>query len=179
MPRGRCWSLFCSGSLLCSLHRYGTGSLNDRIKVAIIRVEIQNCLYNIKGCQDVLSTHYFYCNQENRTDCHLQVKAFYSKFECFLIIVNISHFSLLWEISLTSLAHVTPVKCAFLSKIHCQQLRNVCFSWLLKTWHVGDSKLRHILTWLDCRSTTYSQVTLEISHLRLVHLPWNQCWTTF
>lgn len=52
MPRGRCWSLFCSGSLLCSLHRYGTGRLNDRIKLAIICAEIQHCLYHIKGCQD-------------------------------------------------------------------------------------------------------------------------------
>lgn len=58
MPRGRCWSLFCSGSLLCSLHRYGTGSLNDRIKLAIICVEIQHCPYYVKGCQDYGNYHY-------------------------------------------------------------------------------------------------------------------------
>lgn len=62
MPRGRCWSLFCSGSLLFSLHRYSTGSINDRIKLAIICVETQHCLYYIKGCQDFFVKGYYYCN---------------------------------------------------------------------------------------------------------------------
>lgn len=53
MPRGRCWSLFCSGSLLCSFHLYSIGSLNDRIQLAIIYVEVQHGLYN-KG--------HHYCN---------------------------------------------------------------------------------------------------------------------
>lgn len=61
MPRGRCWSLFSSGSLLCSYHLYSTGSLNDRIKLAIICVEIQHCLYYRKGFQDT-DYYYYYCN---------------------------------------------------------------------------------------------------------------------
>lgn len=84
MPRGRCWSLFGSGSLLCSLHRYSTGSLNDRIKLAIICVEIQHCFYYIKGCQDFFGQQiYHYCNphkvgtHENRTNCHHQDKTLY------------------------------------------------------------------------------------------------------
>lgn len=62
MLRGRCWALFCSGSLLCSLHLYSTGSLNDRIKLAIICYEIQHSLCYTMDCQDFSLIDDHHCN---------------------------------------------------------------------------------------------------------------------